>query len=203
MAHSRELINGKYLFLPSEEAGWKTSDNWVVYKCLCRKISCLISEVRKQLLASPSFHPHFGLEPSIHPHCPCLYKYNRLTASSAGNSSSWAGISDSSTSASCSWVISRDILLSITYPWSGLHSPAMCPGFWTGREQHLLPGNQHTGSRPVKGNWEKECDAKQGKETILTKNSIYVSHCAILLNPHKNPRKQVLDAHLTGEQTKA
>lgn len=38
---------------------------------------------------------------------------NIMTATSAGNSSSWAGISNNSTSTCYSWVISRDILLSI------------------------------------------------------------------------------------------
>ena len=50
-----------------KETGWKTSENSVIN---CR-ISPLISKVKEtQAQTSPSFHPHFGLEPSTHPRCP-------------------------------------------------------------------------------------------------------------------------------------
>lgn len=113
-----------------KENGWKTSDNPGTYRRTWRKIISDFWRKEAQPPASASFHPHFGLEPSIHPCCPCLYKYIGLSATRAGNCSSWARISNSSTSTSCSWVISRDILLSITHPWSGLHRPALHPESW-------------------------------------------------------------------------
>lgn len=62
-------------------------------------------------------------------------------------------------------------------------------------EQHLFLGIQHTSSWPLRGSREEDCDAKQGKGTVPTKNSIYIRQ-----HPPNNPRTQGGDSHPTGER---
>lgn len=49
----------------------------------------------------------------------------------------------------------------------------------------------------------KDCDAKQEKETILIKNSIYVKHYVTLQDPRKYPGKHAIDSYLTRLETEA
>lgn len=142
------------------------------------------------------------LEPSIYPCCPWLYKYNGLTVTSAGNSTSWARISDSSTSTSCSRVISRAILLSITYPQSGRHS---------------LPCTQiMREAASTFASWKISTLVfdlqRENKESTLSLNkerkwflpwTPHMSSCVAMLNSQKRTQGgDIQESHLTGKEIK-